>query len=130
MPREEIRIPISPDWGRSRRGGHCRLPYPRSMEDRPRPCCAGPPLFPTIARRNFNRIPRSVLRGIRLPGADKYSPHGPRRGAAHELKETGSPLAVAASSGVRGSTDFRRYADLSDDVGEGVRNLFPVESDS
>ena len=69
-------------------------------------------------------------RRLQIIDDDIYSSQGFRRGAAQELKETGSPRDVVAASGVWNSPAFRIYVDLSDGAGDGVRNFPPVVTDS
>ena len=87
-------------------------------------------LFQSITRRNFNRVLKAVLARIGVPSADRYSSHGFRRGTSQELKETGSPWSVVATSGVWRSPAFRGYLDMSKDVEQGVAQLFAVDFDS
>ena len=87
-------------------------------------------LFPTVNRRNFNRILRAALSKLQEPSADRYSSHGFRRGASQELKESGSPWTVVFSSGLWRPPSFRGYADMSRDVELGVQQLFDVDLDS
>ena len=90
----------------------------------------GQPLFTTVNSRNFNMILRAVLTRIRITAAKRYSSHGLRRGASQELEEVGSPWAVVAAAGLWRSPAFRGYVDLTAEVEQGVRSLFPVDSDS
>ena len=87
-------------------------------------------LFPAVTRRNFNCILKAVLSKMHVPSADRYSSHAFRRGTSQELKESGSPWAVVASSGFWRSPSFRGYVDLSRDVEIGVQQLFDVDLDS
>ena len=90
----------------------------------------GQPLFTTVNSRNFNRITRAVLTRLRITASKRYSSHGFRRGAAQELKEVGSPWAVVATAGLWRPPAFRGNVDLTAEVEQGVRSLFPVDSDS
>ena len=67
---------------------------------------------------------------MRAKAAERYSSHGFRCGAAQELKEVGSPWTVVATAGLWRSPTFRRYAAMTADVEQGVRILFPADSDS
>ena len=87
-------------------------------------------LFQSITRRNFNRALKAVLARIGVPSADRYSPHGFRRGTSQELKETGSPWSVVATSGVWRPPASRGYLDMSKDVEQGVAQLLSVDFDS
>ena len=90
----------------------------------------GEPLFTAANSRNFNGILRAVLSRLRVLAAPRYSSHGFRLGAAQELKEVGSPWAVVATAGLWRSPAFRGYVDLTAEVEQGVRSLFPVDPDS
>ena len=87
-------------------------------------------LFKNINQRNFNRVLKAVLAKLGVPEAARYSSHGFRRGTSQELKESGSPWTVVASSGIWHSPCFRGYLDMSKDVGAGARQLFDVDFDS
>ena len=87
-------------------------------------------LFRAVNRGNFNRMLEAVCAQIHIPDAGRYSSHGFRRGAAQELKESGSPWAVVASAGVWRSPAYRGYLDMAKDVEMGVRSLFDVDLDS
>ena len=87
-------------------------------------------LFPAVTRRNFNCILKAALAKIHEPSADRYSSHAFRRGASQELKESGSPWTVVASSGFWRSPSFRGYVDLPRDVEVGVQKLFDIDLDS
>ena len=56
-------------------------------------------LFPTITRRNLNRIIKAAHEKLADPHSERYSSHAFRRGSAQELQETGSPWAVVDSAG-------------------------------
>ena len=73
---------------------------------------------------------KAVLAKLGIPEAARYSSHGFRRGTSQELKETGSPRTVVASSGIWHSPSFRGYLDMSKDVEIGVQQLFDVDFDS
>ena len=89
----------------------------------------GAPLFSAVDGRYFNNILRAVLTRSNVDEASRFSSYGFRRGAAQELKETGSHWAVVASAGLWKSPAFRGYVDLPDDVEQGVRNLVVADSD-
>lgn len=61
---------------------------------------SGQPLFSRVNRRNFNRVLKAALAKSDAPEADRYISRAFRRGASQELKETGSPRHVVASSGI------------------------------
>ena len=52
----------------------------------------GAPLFPTVNRRNFNRVPRAVLYKIREPSAERFISHGFRMGNAPGTQGVRFPL--------------------------------------
>ena len=87
-------------------------------------------LSQSVSRRNFNRTLKAVLTRLGAPSAERYSSHGFRRGASHELKEADSPWSAVASSGLWHAPAFRGYLDMSPDVERGVSQLFAVELDS
>ena len=95
-------------------------------------CCVAPgaPLFSAVNRRNFNSSLKAVTAQLRVPDDQRYSPHGFRRGATQELKETGSPWSLVATSAVWHSSAFRGYVDMSRDVELGAQQLFEVDMDS
>ena len=82
------------------------------------------PLFSAANVRNFNRILRAALGRLQEPDAKRYSAKGFRRGAAQELKETGSPRNVVAADGLWRSAAFRGYVDLSADVEQAYGKSF------
>ena len=88
------------------------------------------PLFCAVNRRNFNCILKAVLAKLAIPEAERYSSHGFRRGTTQELKESGSPWSVVATSGIWHSHCCRGYVDLSRDVEMGAQQLFEVDLDS
>ena len=90
----------------------------------------GQPIFSSVNRRNFNRILKAVMAKLHIPEADMYSSHAFRRGAAQELKESGSHWSVVASSGAWHSPAFRGYVDLSRDVELGPQQMFDGDMDS
>ena len=48
-------------------------------------------ISPSMTWRNLNRIIKAALGRLLAPHSERYSSHAFRRGAAQELKETGSP---------------------------------------
>ena len=94
------------------------------------PCETGSIDGPSVTRWDFSRILRVALTRLKVPDAARYRSYGFRRGTAQELKETGSPWQVVASSGLWNSPAFRGYVDLSTDVESGVRNRFDVDPES
>ena len=90
----------------------------------------GSPLFSAVDGRNFNRIARAVLTRLRVSAATRYSPHGFRRGPAQELKEVGSPWDGVTTAGLWRPPALRGYLDMTTDVEQCVRSLFPVDTDS
>ena len=91
---------------------------------------SGQPLFPSLNGRNINRILRDVLRKINVPAVARYSSHGFRRGAAQELKESGSQWPIVASLGQWSSLCFKGYVDLSDEMAQEMGKLFIDSYDS
>ena len=87
-------------------------------------------IFGSINQGNFNRVLKTVLAQLGIPEAARYSSHAFRRGTTQELKESGSPWTVVASSGIWHSPCFRGYLDMSRDVELGVQQLFDVDFDS
>ena len=72
----------------------------------------GAPLFPSLQGKNFSRILRAVLGKLKVPGAEKYSPHCFRRGAATAILNSGSTLSEIMRTGGWASSSFKVYLDL------------------
>ena len=64
----------------------------------------------------MNAAIKAILAQLLSPHAEKYSSHGFRRGAAQELKETGSQWAPIAPLGDWKSLACLGYLDLTDSV--------------
>ena len=90
----------------------------------------GAPLFSAANHRNFNRTPKAVLARMGTPGAHRYISHAFRRDTTQELKESGPPWSVGATSGIWHSAAFRGYLDMSRDVEAGAQQLFDADADS
>ena len=102
------------------------------------PCIAcrvrpGEMLFPSFSATNVNTTLKAVLSRLSVVHAEKYSSHGFRRGAAQELKETGSQWAASATLGGWKSLAFLGYVDLTDEVERDMAKLlietYQVDSD-
>ena len=85
---------------------------------------SGQQLFPSLNGRNINRILRAILKKIHVPASERYTSHGFRRGAAQELKESGSQWPIVASLGQWNSLCFNGYVDVSDEMAQQVGKLF------
>ena len=85
------------------------------------------PLFSAVNRRNFNHAHRPFLSKIQDPSDERLSSHAFRRCTSHDLKESGPPWSVVASSGVWHSPAFRGYFDIPRDVGMGTQQLFVAD---
>ena len=72
----------------------------------------GDPLFPSLANKNINRVLRAAFKKIALPGAEKYSSHCFRRGAASAILNAGSTLAEIMQTAGWKSSSFRVYLDI------------------
>ena len=107
-----------------------RLPIHRFWAEIRRRVQPGKPLFRSVNRGNFNRMIKAVFAQLHVPGAERYSSHGLRRGTARELKESASPWDVAASAGVWNSPASRGYLDMARDVEICIMGLFDVDQDS
>ena len=81
-------------------------------------------LFDKTNTRNLNRRLRYALAKIRIPAANLYSSHGFRRGAAQELKESGSQWPIVGEVGKWKGASFRTYVDLSDELSHDMAQLF------
>ena len=94
---------------------------------------SGELLFKKIKQYNVNRYIRRALSNIAVPAAERYSSHGFRRGAAQELKETGSPFSIVGSLGQWSGASFKSYVDLSDELCRDLSKLlihsYTFESD-
>ena len=106
------------------------LPIRRFWAEVRRRVSPGQLLFRSVSRGNFNRMLKAVFTQLHVPGAERYSSHGFRRGAAQELKESCSPFAAVASAGVWKSPSPRGYIDVAKDVEMGVSALFDADQDS
>ena len=84
---------------------------------------AGKALFPPYSGRNVNAVLRAVLTKLSVPEASRFSPRGFRRGAAQELKATGSQWSTVAAAGCWQSLDFKGYIDLTADVARDMSKL-------
>ena len=89
-----------------------------------RTCRSGHSLFKTVNARNVNRYIRHALARLRIPAANLYSSHGFRRGAAQELKESGSQWPIVAGVGQWNGLSFRNYIDISDELSRDMAQLF------
>ena len=90
----------------------------------------GDPLFAAVNRRNFNSSLKAAMEQLRVPDDPLYSSQGFRRGATHELEETGPPWPEAATSGARNSSACRGCVDMSRDMEMAAHQLFDVDTDS
>ena len=86
---------------------------------------SGSLLFPSITRRNVDRIIKAALGRLSVPHAERYSSRGFRRGSAQELKETGPPWTTVDTAGRWRSASLLSYADTSADVESDMANLLP-----
>ena len=83
----------------------------------------GEKLFPSYYATKTNNTLKAVLKKLDVPHAGKYSSHGFRRGAANELRATGSPWSVIATVGGWKSLAFRGYVDLTQEVDRDMAKL-------
>ena len=67
---------------------------------------------------------KAALKKIKIPNAGKYTSHAFRRGAATELKETGSQGSSVASLGNWRSLACKGYVGLSDELAHDIAKLF------
>ena len=81
------------------------------------------PLFPTLRSRNINRILKGMLRSMGVREAESYSTHAFRRGAAMELKNSGSNLAQILKTVGWNSAAFRAYLSFVEDEEVNIRSI-------
>ena len=86
------------------------------------------PLFPTLLKRNMNRVLKASLASINIPDAELYTLKGFRRGCLMVIKRSGSTLAVILGSGGWRAAGFRAYLSLQEDEEANIKALlFNIE---
>ena len=84
---------------------------------------SGQKLFPSYTATSVNTTIKAVLRKLGVEHANSYSSHGFRRGAANELKTTGSQWSTVAKAGGWQSLAFRGYLDLTQELDRDMSKL-------
>ena len=120
----------------------CSLPAPAAKGMCPVhsiwPCIAqrtkpGGNLPPSSSATNLNATIKAVFAKLLVERAEQYSPRGFRRGAAQELKESGSQWVAIATMGDWESLAFLGYADLTYNVERDMAKIRietdPMDSD-
>ena len=89
---------------------------------------SGEKLFPSYSATKANNALKAILTKLNVTHANKYSSHGFRRGAANELKATGSQWSTIATIGGWKSLAFKGYVDLTTEVDRDMAKLL-IETD-
>ena len=90
----------------------------------------GPPLFPTLGNKNINRRLRAIFARLGIPGAERYSTHCFRRGAANAILQSGSTLAEIMRTAGWKSNAFRVYLNIQKAEECSMRAVLVEESSS
>ena len=100
------------------------LPGPLPLADDSLPGAGREAYFPpTYSGRKVNTALRTAMGNLSIPEASRFSPPGFRRGAAQQLKTTGSQWPTVAASGFWQSLAFKGYIDLTADVARDMSKL-------
>ena len=78
---------------------------------------------PSFPAKNVNAAIKAAFAKLLIEPAELYSPRGFRRGAAQELKESGSQRPAISPMGDWGSLAFLGYADLAFNVEREIAKL-------
>ena len=79
------------------------------------------PLFPSLIKRNINRILKGALRSTHVDESESYTTHCFRRGASMELKRSGPTLAQVLKTVGWNSADYRSYLSFVEDEATNIR---------
>ena len=82
---------------------------------------SGQQLFPSLIKRNINRILKGTLKTMNVEDAHSYSTHAFRRGASMELKRTDSTLAQVLKTVGWNSGTYRAYLSFVEDEEVNIR---------
>ena len=83
----------------------------------------GEPLFPSLIKRNANRILKGTLASLSIIDAERYTLKGFRRGCIMEIKRSGSTLGVILGTGGWKAAGFKAYLALHEDEEAAVRAM-------
>ena len=81
-------------------------------------------IFGNLRSSNINRVLKAALKRIKIPNAGKYTSRAFRRGAATDLKETGSRRSSVSTLGNWRSLACKGYVGLSDELSQDIAQLF------
>ena len=81
----------------------------------------GQPLFPSLLKRNINRIIKGTFSTMGIEDAHSYSTHAFRRGASMELKRCGDTLSQVLKTVGWNSATFRSYLSFVEDEEVNIR---------
>ena len=84
---------------------------------------SGAKLFSSYYDAKVNKTINAVLSKLNVPHAQRYSSHGFRRGAANELKTSGSQWSLVATLGDWRSLALRGYVDVTPEMDRDMANL-------
>lgn len=87
------------------------------------------PLFPSLLKKNVNRVLKGMLSAMCVEDASKYSTHAFRRGASMELKRSSSSFAEVLKTVGWNSASFRSYLSFAEDEAANVRLILAYDTD-
>ena len=87
------------------------------------------PLFPSLLKKNVNRVLKGMLSAMNVEDASKYSTHAFRRGASIELKRPSSSFAEALKTVGWSSASFCSYLSFAEGESDNIRRILAYDTD-
>ena len=83
----------------------------------------GSALFPSLLKKNVNRVLKGTMCSLQVEDAERYTLKGFRRGCIMEIKRSGSTLGVILGTGGWTAAGFRAYLSLQEDEESSIKAL-------